>query len=262
MPVRIRLQRRGRRKAPYYHIVIADVRAPRDGRFIEKIGMYNPMTRPATIELDTERALDWLMRGAQPTDTARAILRFKGVLYKKHLARGVAKGVLTQEEADQKYNTWIADKEAKVAARVKKTKEEEEAFRKHVSGVPKPIVEKIPEPEETPAETTADAEGATEATPEETPAEEAAVTEKEAAAEETPVSEAEETAEPEAEESVEPETEESAPAEPESAKEESTESDESQGVTEGGADESEATTVAGAVEEGEDAGAESSDEEE
>ena len=80
MPVKIRLQRRGRRKQPFYHIVVADGRAPRDGRFIEKIGIYNPMTVPATIDLDRDRAYDWLMKGAQPTDTARAILRFKGVL--------------------------------------------------------------------------------------------------------------------------------------------------------------------------------------
>ena len=99
MAVKIRLQRRGRRKAPFYHIVIADARAPRDGRFIEKIGTYNPMTKPATIDLDRDAAFDWLMKGAQPTDTARAILRFKGVLYRKHLQRGVKKGAMTQEQA-------------------------------------------------------------------------------------------------------------------------------------------------------------------
>ena len=107
MPVKIRLQRQGRRKAPYYHIVIADVRAPRDGKFIEKIGSYNPMTVPATIELDREKAYDWLNKGAQPTDTARAILRFKGVLYRKHLMRGVKKGALTVEQADEMYQKWI-----------------------------------------------------------------------------------------------------------------------------------------------------------
>ncbi|MDH3651908.1 MAG: 30S ribosomal protein S16, partial [Saprospiraceae bacterium] len=85
MPVKIRLQRRGRKKRPFYHIIIADSRAPRDGRFIESIGTYDPMTRPATINLDREKAYDWLMKGAQPTETMRAILRFKGVLYKKHL---------------------------------------------------------------------------------------------------------------------------------------------------------------------------------
>ena len=89
MAVKIRLQRKGRRKRPFYHIVVADARAPRDGRFIEKLGTYNPMTSPATIDLDRDAAFEWLMKGAQPTDTARAILRFKGVLYKKHLDRGV-----------------------------------------------------------------------------------------------------------------------------------------------------------------------------
>ena len=85
MPVKIRLARRGRRKQPYYHIIVADARAPRDGKFIEKIGSYNPMTKPATIELDREKAFEWLNKGAQPTDTARAILRFKGVMYKNCL---------------------------------------------------------------------------------------------------------------------------------------------------------------------------------
>ncbi len=117
MPVKIRLQRQGRRKAPYYHIVIADVRAPRDGKFIERIGSYNPMTSPATIEIDREKAFDWLSKGAQPTDTARAILRFKGVLYRKHLMRGVKKGALTVEQADVMYQKWIDEKEAKVNVR-------------------------------------------------------------------------------------------------------------------------------------------------
>lgn len=137
MPVRIRLQRRGRKKQPFYHIIVADVRAPRDGRFIEQIGMYNPMTKPATIELDREKALDWLMKGAQPTDTARAILRFKGVLYRKHLLRGVHKGALTQELADEKYNAWIEEKEAKIAARRKATADEIRAFHAQVSGTVK-----------------------------------------------------------------------------------------------------------------------------
>ncbi|MCL4163192.1 UNVERIFIED_CONTAM: hypothetical protein GTU68_037134, partial [Idotea baltica] len=114
MSVKIRLQRHGRRKRPLYHIVIADARAPRDGRFIEKIGTYNPMTKPATILLDVDQAYDWLSKGAQPTDTVRAILRFKGVMYKKHLMRGVKKGAMTVEQADEKLAKWIADKEAKV----------------------------------------------------------------------------------------------------------------------------------------------------
>ena len=106
MPVKIRLQRVGRTKAPFYHIVIADSRSPRDGKFIEKIGTYNPTTQPATIEINKDRALDWLQKGAQPTDTVHKILSYKGVLYHKHLIRGVKKGVLTQEAADSKYQAW------------------------------------------------------------------------------------------------------------------------------------------------------------
>jgi len=139
MPVKIRLQRRGRKKRPFYHIVVADARAPRDGRFIEKLGTYNPMTKPATIVLDREKAYDWLMKGAQPTDTARAILRFKGVLYRKHLMRGVAKGSLTAEEADTKYQEWIDAKESKIAARFEETKAEIAAFHAAVSGVAPPM---------------------------------------------------------------------------------------------------------------------------
>ncbi|MDP4851565.1 MAG: 30S ribosomal protein S16, partial [Saprospiraceae bacterium] len=106
MAVKIRLQRMGRKKSPFYHIVIADARAPRDGRFIERIGSYNPMTKPATIDIDRDKAFEWLNNGAQPTDTVNAILRFKGVLYKKHLMRGVKKGALTLEQADEKHTSW------------------------------------------------------------------------------------------------------------------------------------------------------------
>ncbi|MBX2817045.1 MAG: 30S ribosomal protein S16 [Saprospiraceae bacterium] len=134
MAVKIRLARRGRKKQPFYHIVIADARAPRDGRFIEKIGSYNPMTKPATIEIDRDKAYEWLRNGAQPTDTVRAILRFKGVMYKKHLMRGVEKGALTIEEANAKLDAWIADKEAKIKARKEQVAEERRAFHAMVSG--------------------------------------------------------------------------------------------------------------------------------
>src|SRR5678816_115377 len=100
MSVRIRLQRHGRKQSPLYHIVIADARSPRDGSFIERIGTYNPMTRPATIDIDRMKAFEWLKDGAQPTDTVRAILRFKGVMFYKHLQRGVAKGAMTPEDAE------------------------------------------------------------------------------------------------------------------------------------------------------------------
>lgn len=141
MPVKIRLQRRGRKKSPFYHIVVADARAPRDGRFIEKLGTYNPMTKPATIELNRESAYDWLMKGAQPTDTARAILRFKGVMYRKHLMRGVSKGALTEEQATEKYNAWIEAKEAKIADRRAQTAAEIAAFHAMVNGKA-PVVKK------------------------------------------------------------------------------------------------------------------------
>ena len=154
MPVKIRLQRKGRRKRPFYHIVIADSRAPRDGKFIEKIGTYNPMTVPATIELNREVAYDWLMKGAQPTDTVRAILRFKGVLYRKHLQRGVAKGALSQEEADNKFEEWIAAKEGDTAERRAAQEKKEADFRAAVSGTPPPPPEPEPAPvaESTPTE--------------------------------------------------------------------------------------------------------------
>ncbi|MGB3801737.1 MAG: 30S ribosomal protein S16 [Lewinella sp.] len=159
MPVKIRLQRRGRRKRPFYHIVIADARAPRDGKFIEKIGTYNPMTVPATIELDRTAAYDWLMKGAQPTDTVRAILRFKGVLYRKHLMRGVEKGALTQEEADQKFQEWIDSKEGTMAERRAAQEKKDAEFRAAVSGTPPPEPEPEPTPEEeTPATDSAETE--------------------------------------------------------------------------------------------------------
>lgn len=135
MAVKIRLARRGRKKRPYYHIVVADARAPRDGKFIEKIGSYNPLTVPATIELDRDKAYDWLMKGAQPTDTVRAILRFKGVLMKKHLQRGVQKGAFDQEKADALLNEWIAAKEAKIQARIEKTRQAKKEFYERVAGI-------------------------------------------------------------------------------------------------------------------------------
>lgn len=135
MPVKIRLQRKGRKKRPFYHIVIADSRAPRDGKFIEKIGIYNPMTKPATIELDRDKAYDWLMKGAQPTETARAILRFKGVLYKKHLMQGVKKGALTEEQAQEKLNAWLESKEAKIAARFEQSKKEIDDYNAKIAGL-------------------------------------------------------------------------------------------------------------------------------
>lgn len=114
MPTKIRLQRHGKKGKPFYHIVVADSRAPRDGRFIERIGSYNPISNPATIDIDSDRALDWMMKGAQPTETTRAILSYKGILYRVHLAKGVAKGSLTQELADSKYEAWMQEKAGKI----------------------------------------------------------------------------------------------------------------------------------------------------
>ncbi|MEO8147285.1 MAG: 30S ribosomal protein S16 [Bacteroidia bacterium] len=114
MPAKLRLQRFGKKGYAYYHIVVADGRAPRDGKFIEKIGSYNPNTNPATIELNTDKAVAWLNKGAQPTDTMRAILSYKGVLYKKHLEEGVKKGALTQEQSDEKFAAWNQQKASKV----------------------------------------------------------------------------------------------------------------------------------------------------
>jgi len=150
MPVKMRLQRKGRRKAPYYHIVVADARSPRDGKFIERLGFYNPMTKPATIEIDRDAAYDWLTKGAQPTETVAAILKFKGVLYKKHLMRGVKKGALTLEQAETKYQEWISSKDSKVAARFEQTKQEKEAQRVAIFGKakPAPVAEPTPVEEE------------------------------------------------------------------------------------------------------------------
>lgn len=130
MPTKIRLQRHGKKGRPFYHIVIADGRAPRDGRFIEKIGTYNPMTNPAEINLDIEGALTWLQNGAQPTDTVRAILSYKGVLYKSHLMKGVAKGALSVEEAEAKFQTWLSEKAAKIEAKKRGLTDAERAERK------------------------------------------------------------------------------------------------------------------------------------
>lgn len=124
MPVKIRLARRGRKKAAQYDVVVADIRAPRDGRFIEKIGIYNPTTDPATIKIDEQKAFEWVMKGAQPTDTVRAMLSYRGVMYKKHLQIGVIKGALTQEEADKKFEVWMADKELKIQKKIDKIAQE------------------------------------------------------------------------------------------------------------------------------------------
>ena len=130
MPVKIRLQRHGKKGKPYYWIVAADARSKRDGKYLEKLGAYNPNTNPATIELDVDGAVTWLQNGAQPTDTARAILSYKGALLKNHLAGGVRKGALTEEQAEAKFNAWLEEKGSKVSTKAEtlaKAKEEAKA---------------------------------------------------------------------------------------------------------------------------------------
>ncbi len=117
MPVKIRLQRHGKKGKPYYWIVAADSRAKRDGKYLEKLGAYNPNTNPATVELDVDGAVKWLQNGAQPTDTAKALLSYKGALLKNHLAGGVTKGALTEEQAEEKFKAWLEEKAGKIQAK-------------------------------------------------------------------------------------------------------------------------------------------------
>lgn len=133
MPVKMRLARHGRKRYPFYHIVVADSRAPRDGRYIERIGSYNPNTNPATIDLDFNKAYDWLVKGAQPTDTVKNILSYKGVLYKKHLMGGVKKGAFSEEEAENRLEKWMADKQTQIQAKKDQLEgKETEAVRKQL----------------------------------------------------------------------------------------------------------------------------------
>jgi small subunit ribosomal protein S16 len=130
MPAKIRLTRQGRKNIPYYHIVVADSRAPRDGRYIERLGKYFPKTNPASIELDFDRALYWLQTGAEPTDTCRSILSDQGVLMKNHLLNGVKKNALTLEQVEAKFNAWIAEKDKKVTAQKDQIKSEVDSAKK------------------------------------------------------------------------------------------------------------------------------------
>ncbi len=130
MPVKIRLQRHGKKGKPFYWIIAADARAKRDGKYLEKIGVYNPNTNPATIELDVDDAVKWLQNGAQPTDTARAILSYKGALLKNHLAGGVRKGALTEEQAEEKFKAWLEEKEGTVSSKEENLSKAQEAEKK------------------------------------------------------------------------------------------------------------------------------------
>jgi len=117
MATKIRLQRHGKKGKPFYYIVVADARAPRDGRFIERLGSYNPNTNPATIDINFDKTLDWVNNGAQPTDTCRAILSYKGVMYKKHLQGGLKKGALTEEQVESKFQEWLDHKDNKITGK-------------------------------------------------------------------------------------------------------------------------------------------------
>lgn len=141
MATRMRLQRHGRKGRPFYHIVIADGRAPRDGKFIEKIGTYNPISNPAEIVLDFDKALSWLQKGAQPSDTVNAILRFKGVLLKNHLQKGILKGALTQEQADAKFNAWVKEREARNVSKKSNIEQKQRDARKSVLEAEKKVSE-------------------------------------------------------------------------------------------------------------------------
>lgn len=169
MPTKIRLQRHGKKRYAYFHVVIADSRAPRDGKFIEKLGTYNPNTNPATIDIDFDSALSWVKKGAQPTDTVRALLSYTGVMHKNHLDKGVLKGALTQEQADAKFEDWLTAKQDKINAKKdglsaaeiaeakKRHEAEAEANKKKADAIAaKNVVEEVVEAVEETAEAVAD----------------------------------------------------------------------------------------------------------
>ncbi|MAQ22016.1 MAG: 30S ribosomal protein S16, partial [Flammeovirgaceae bacterium] len=165
MAVKIRLSRRGRKKLAIYDIVVADARSPRDGRIIEKIGNYNPNTNPATIKIDNDKALDWVMKGAQPSETVRAILSYKGIMMKKHLQVGVLKGALKQEEADKKLEAWLKEKEGKITKKIDSLSEAKEQDQKKKLAEEKAFNKKREEEQKKKLEEAAKAEEAKEETP-------------------------------------------------------------------------------------------------
>ncbi|THD69056.1 30S ribosomal protein S16 [Robertkochia marina] len=168
MPVKIRLQRHGRKGKPFYWIVAADSRAKRDGKFLEKLGTYNPTSNPAQIELDVDGSVEWLRNGAQPTDTAKRILSYKGAMLKHHLLKGVDKGALTEEEANKKFDAWLEEKAAKVTSKVEGLAKAEEEAKAKALEAEKEVNEKR---KAAAAEAEAEANAAEEAATEETAAE-------------------------------------------------------------------------------------------
>lgn len=221
MPVRIRLQRHGKKGKPFYWVVAADSRSPRDGRYLEKLGVYNPNTNPATVDINVDASVKWLDNGAQPSDTARTLLSYRGVMLKHHLNGGVRKGAFSAEEAEKKFEAWLEEKQAKIQAKIEGLSADEAKAKAAALAAEKAVNEKrIAEAaaaeasaeEEVAEEAAADETPATEAAPEaeaapeveaaaeEAPAEEEAAPEVEAAAEETPAAEEAATEEAPAEE--------------------------------------------------------------
>ena len=191
MSVKIRLARHGKKGYAFYHIIVADSRAPRDGKFIEKIGTYNPNTNPATVDLNFDKALDWLQKGAQPTDTARTILSEKGVMYKKHLLGGVSKGAFDEAAANAKFDKWMNEKNAQISAKNQKLSSDKRAAEKARFAAEEKIKEeKAKAIAAKKAEAAAEAAEAAAEEAEEAPAAEEAVAEEAApAVEETPAAE-------------------------------------------------------------------------
>lgn len=226
MAVKIRLARKGRKKKAYYHIVVADSRAPRDGRFIEKLGVYNPITDPATIDIDFDRSLDWLQKGAQPTETCRAILSYKGIMMKKHLLEGVKKGAFNEEEAEKRFQAWMKEKDQKIEMKMAGIEKSEEQTKTSRLEAEKKINEARAAELARKRSQIAAAEAAAAAGDKEESAEEVAETVEapEAVAEEV-VEEAAEAAVEEVAEPVEEKTEEAAPAEEEIAEEKAPEAE-------------------------------------
>ena len=200
MPVKIRLQRHGKKGKPFYWIVAADSRAPRDGKYLEKLGTYNPNVNPAIIDLDVDGSVKWLQNGAQPTDTARAILSYKGVMMKKHLLGGVAKGALTEEQVEEKFQAWLEEKAGKISAKKEGLSKAEAKAKAEALAAEKAVNEKRMAAAAD-AQAEANAEEVTEEAAEETQetapetentVEEATAAEETPKAEETPAEEAEE----------------------------------------------------------------------
>ncbi len=234
MPVKIRLQRHGKKGKPFYWIVAADSRAKRDGKFLEKLGIYNPNTNPATIEVKVDNAVTWLQNGAQPTDTARGILSYKGVMLKHHLLGGLRKGALTEEQVEEKFNAWLEEKEKSIATKVGGLDKAKADAKAKTLAAEKEVNEKralaaieaeLPEAEAATEAPEGEATEAVETKVEETATEEVAETKEAEKVEEAPAKEevAEAAPEPEVAEKIEEAPKEEAVAEPVEAKADSKE---------------------------------------